>query len=166
MACIAIASLVFVIYVNENAVPAQASKDNIPIYNVKTSGKQIALTLDVAWGSNMTDEQLDIFDKYNIKATFYVTGKWAENNSAELQKIVYRGHEIGSHGYAHLDFTKLSESGMLKELSQTSDAIFRITGKRPATFRAPYGAWNAKVVDVVCGQQYDFIQWDVETLVI
>lgn len=162
LAVLVITILVFYLY--EDTAATMAPKDNIPIYNVKTNGNQIALTLDVAWGSNMTDAQLDIFDQYNIKATFYVTGKWAELNSNELQKIANRGHEIGSHGYTHLDFAKLSDAEMVKELTLASDAIFRVTGKKPATFRAPYGSWNDRIVDVVCGQQYEFIQWDVDSL--
>jgi peptidoglycan-N-acetylglucosamine deacetylase len=161
---ILLALVVFVLNMHDGMAPALAPNDNIPIYSVKTKGNQIALTLDVAWGSNMTDRQLDIFDKYNIKATFYVTGRWAELNSDELQRIASRGHEIGSHGHTHLDFVKLSDADMVKELNQASDANMRSTGKRPATFRAPYGSWNARVVDVVCGQQYEFIQWDVDSL--
>jgi polysaccharide deacetylase family sporulation protein PdaB len=149
---------------SNDSVPIRASKDNIPIYSVKTGGSQIALTFDIAWGTGFTDKLLDILDEYGAKATFYVTGKWAEANSAELQRIAGRGHEIGSHGYSHRDFTKLGGEDIARDLALASDAIHRVAGMRPATFRAPYGAWDARVVDAVCGQQYDFIQWDVDSL--
>jgi polysaccharide deacetylase family sporulation protein PdaB len=156
--------IIIAICLHGKSAPAFASRDNIPIYSVKTSGNQVALTFDAAWGSNFTDKMLDIFDQYDVKVTFFVTGMWAEKNSAELQRIAARGHEIGSHGYAHRDFTKLGQDDMIQELSRASDAFERIIGARPTLFRAPYGAWNARSVDAVCGQQYEFIQWDVDSL--
>ena len=162
--CVLLALVALVFAVTGGAAAVFAPKDNIPIYSVKTNGNQIALTLDIAWGSQMTGEQLDIFDKYQIKATFYVTGRWAELNADELREIARRGHEIGSHGHTHRDFVKLSEDEMIRELRLASDAIEKAAGSRPATFRAPYGSWNGKAVDVVCGQQYEFVQWDVDSL--
>jgi peptidoglycan/xylan/chitin deacetylase (PgdA/CDA1 family) len=160
----ALASFLLLLNAGDGSAPAGASKDNIPIYSVKTNGSQIALTFDIAWGSGFTDKLLDILGEYGAKATFYVTGKWAEANSEELRKIAGRGHEIGSHGYSHRDFVKLGGDDMAKDLALASDAIKRVIGCRPMTFRAPYGSWDAKVVDAVCGQGYEFVQWDVDSL--
>ena len=139
-------------------------KDNIPVYSVKTDGKQIAITFDAAWGTDKTAALLDILDKYNVKATFFVTGMWAKKNADVLAEISRRGHEIGSHGYTHKDLTTLPEAEVIDELTKTADVIEKVTGKRPTIFRAPYGAWNAKLVDIVGKEQFDFIQWDVDSL--
>lgn len=144
--------------------PAGAARDNIPIYSVKTLGGQIALTFDIAWGAGFTDRLLDIMDEHGAKATFYVTGKWAEANPAELRRIAGRGHELGSHGYSHRDYVKLGGDEIKKDLALAADALERVAGARPATFRAPYGSWDARVVDAVCGEQYEFVQWDVDSL--
>ena len=157
-------SLVVVLYTSGGAAPVFGPKDNIPIYSVKTSGNQVAITLDAAWGADKTETILDILDKYKIKATFFVTGMWADANPMVLKEISDRGHEIGSHSYTHKDFATLSDAEIVKELDRTADAIERITGKRPTIFRAPYGSWNARIVDVVGKEQYDFIQWDVDSL--
>ena len=161
---IAAASAVFLCTMKGGAAPASAPKDNIPIYSVKTSGNQVALTFDAAWGSDKTQALLDIFDKYHIKVTFFVTGMWADANPDALKAIADRGHEIGNHSYTHRDFASLSDAEIVNELTRTSDAIERVTGRKPTIFRAPYGSWNSRIVDVVCGQQYDFIQWDVDSL--
>jgi polysaccharide deacetylase family sporulation protein PdaB len=164
MAGVVLASAVFLFYMDGGAAPALAPKDNIPIYSVKTSGNQVALTFDAAWGCDRTQSLLDIFDRYDIKVTFFVTGMWADANPSALKAVADRGHEIGSHSYTHRDFATLSDAEMVKELDRTAEAISRVTGKKPTIFRAPYGSWNARIVDVVCGQQYDFIQWDVDSL--
>lgn len=164
VACLALASILSIVIMNNGAAQASAPKDNIPIYSVKTSGKQVAITLDAAWGCEKTRKLLDILDKYHIRATFFVTGMWADANPEALKEIADRGEEIGNHSYTHKDFATLSDDDIVKELNRTADAIERVTGKRPTLFRAPYGSWNARIVDVVCGQQYDFIQWDVDSL--
>jgi polysaccharide deacetylase family sporulation protein PdaB len=164
IAALALASVVFLLYMDGGDAPAAAPKDNIPIYSVKTAGSQVALTFDAAWGCDRTLKLLDVFDTYHIKVTFFVTGMWADANPTMLKEISDRGHEIGNHSYTHKDFATLSDADMVKELDRASDAIESVTGRKPTLFRAPYGSWNARIVDVVCGQQYDFIQWDVDSL--
>ncbi len=164
IAALAVASLLFILYTGDGDTQVLAPKDNIPIYSVKTNGKQIAITLDAAWGTDKTASILEILDKYNIKVTFFVTGMWADKNDAVLKEIAQHGHEIGNHSYTHRDFATLSDDEIAKELKRCSDSIERITGKRPGLFRAPYGSWNTHVVDAVCGQQYEFIQWDVDSI--
>jgi polysaccharide deacetylase family sporulation protein PdaB len=164
IAAVVLASIVFILSSGDGTVSVFGPKDNIPIYSVKTSGKQVAITLDAAWGSDKTEAILDIFDKYNIKATFFVTGMWADANETALKAIASRGHEVGNHSYTHKDFATLGDDDIARELSRCTDAIERVTGKRTTIFRAPYGSWNARIVDVVCGQQYDFVQWDVDSL--
>lgn len=163
IAALAVASLVFILYTGGEDRQVLAPKDNIPIYSVKTNGMQIAITLDAAWGTDKTAAILDILDQYEVKATFFVTGMWADKNEAVLKDIAEHGHEIGNHSYTHRDFAKLSDEEIVKELERCTTSIERITGQRTSLFRAPYGSWNARIVDAVCGQEYDFIQWDVDS---
>lgn len=161
---VAVLSVVFILYSGKGTVAAFGPKDNIPIYSVKTSGMQVAITLDAAWGSDKTAAILDVLDKYQIKATFFVTGMWAKANEPALKAIAGRGHEIGNHSYSHKDYATLSDADIVADLGKAGDAIEGVSGRRPTIFRAPYGSWNARIVDAVCGQQYDFIQWDVDSL--
>lgn len=164
MLSFAVVLAVLVMVLDKDTAQVLAPKENIPIYSVKTSGNQIALTFDAASGSDTMDAMLNIFDKYNVKVTFFVTGRWAELYPDDLQKLAARGHEIGSHGYRHIDYVKSSKADMVNDLNLASDALYKLTGQRPALFRAPYGAWDGRTVDVVCGQQYEFVQWDVDSL--
>ena len=56
-----------------------------PITRVDTKEKKVALTFDVAWGSDNIEEILDILDKHNIKVTFFLVGSWVDDNE-ELVK--------------------------------------------------------------------------------
>lgn len=164
IAAVVLVSITVILFSKDGSVSVFGPKENIPIYSVKTNGNQVAITLDAAWGSEKTEAILDVLDKYKIKATFFVTGMWADANESALKAIASRGHEVGNHSYTHKDFATLSDADIVKELTRCSDVVERVTGKRPTLFRAPYGSWNARIVDAVGGQKYDFIQWDVDSL--
>ncbi len=82
---------------------------------------------------------LDILEKHDVKATFFVTGRIADRYPEVLGKIVKEDHEIGVHGgYFHDKIVKglsmVDQRGMIKE---TYDLIETSTGKAPRGFRAP-----------------------------
>ena len=70
---------------------------NMPIYKVDTDDKKISLSFDVAWGSNNIEDILEILDKHNVKATFFLVGSWIDDNEELVKKIHSKGHELGTH---------------------------------------------------------------------
>ena len=66
----------------------------------------VVLTYDDGPSANFTPELLDLLAEYKAPATFFVLGVQADNNSEVVPKIAARGHEIGSHSYAHLNAWK------------------------------------------------------------
>ena len=70
----------------------------------KNSG-YVALTcnVDLGWEDEYVISILETLKKENVNITFNVTGKWAENNRDLLLRLKNEGHEIGNHGYKHLD---------------------------------------------------------------
>lgn len=136
----------------------------IPIYCVETGKKDIALTFDVALGAEYTEEILNILDKNNIKATFFVVGNWVDRHGDILKKINDKGHEIGNHSTTHPHFTQLSPQRIKEEVYITSDKIKTITGKDTILFRPPFGDYNSQTVKTVKEAGYFCIQWDVDSL--
>lgn len=81
---------------------------------------------------------LDLFDKYNIKATFYVTAKYAKLQPKSLIELVEKGHEIGCHGFDHSEFyDTMNYNGQVDVLRKSKEIIEEIIGKRIISFRAP-----------------------------
>ncbi|MEE9552883.1 MAG: XrtA system polysaccharide deacetylase [candidate division Zixibacteria bacterium] len=83
------------------------------------------------------DQLLQLLDKHNTKATFFVLGYVAEKQPRLVEIIHKAGHEIGSHGYGHNQVYKLKPEEFNEEIVRTNDAIMSITGKHPIGFRAP-----------------------------
>lgn len=99
---------------------------------------RVALTFDDG-PSESTPALLELLNRHNAKATFFVCGRNAERLPDVLLAIAKAGHEIGNHTWSHprLDFT--SPATMRDEIGRTQAIVAEITGASPRLFRAPYG---------------------------
>ncbi|WP_396276461.1 polysaccharide deacetylase family protein [Haloimpatiens lingqiaonensis] len=121
----------------------------IPIYSVDTKEKKVAITFDANWGEDNTEEILKILDKYNVKATFFLVGKWIDDYPEKAEEIFKRGHELGNHSNTHADLTKVSKGRITQEIHLCDSKIMKITGELPKLFRCPSGAYNDLAVNTV-----------------
>lgn len=80
---------------------------------------------------------LDLLDKYNIKATFFVLGIVAEKYPEVVREIYDKGHEIANHAYSHKTLYELGEREFEGEIKKSVKLLESITGKKPIGFRAP-----------------------------
>ncbi|GAA0124657.1 polysaccharide deacetylase family protein [Clostridium sp. ATCC 25772] len=140
------------------------SNKKLPIYSVATKEKKIAITFDTTWGEDNMDEILNVLDKYNAKATFYVVGLWIDDFPEEVKEIDKRGHELGNHSNKHPNMTTISEEKIIKELDITDAKLLDITDKTSKTFRFPEGAFNDAALDIVEKTGRKCIQWDVDSI--
>lgn len=136
----------------------------VPIYKVDTPEKKIAITIDGVWGAEKTPLLLDLFDKHNIKITFFFGGYWLEKYPDVAKEIVRRGHEIGNHTYTHPHCNSLSREQLRKELASTNELVYQITGTRPKFFRPPFGEYNNQVIQVCGEEKLQVIQWSIDSL--
>ncbi len=141
-----------------------ASPRLVPIYNVATDDKKVAITFDSAWGADKTQGILDLLKEYNAKGTFFLVGFWAEKYPDMVKAIDKAGIEIGTHSNTHPDFAKLSEVQMKQELELSMSTIKSVTGKDVKLFRSPYGSYNNTSINVATSLGLTTIQWDVDTL--
>ncbi len=144
-------------------VKANAAR-SLPIYSVERDDKKIAISFDCAWGTEYTDTILRYLDQNDVKCTFFAVQFWVEKNPEYAKKIVDAGHELGTHSRTHSYMSKLGETEIIDELKTSSDAIERITGKRPTLFRAPYGDYDNLLIDTAERAGLYTIQWDVDSL--
>lgn len=136
----------------------------LPIYNVDTKEKKISLSFDVSWGNDNTEKILEILDKYNVKATFFIVGGWIDQYPDKLKEIYKRGHEIGNHSNMHPDMTKLTREKIIQDIDINDAKIRQITGEGTKLFRCPEGSYNDLVVQTVKETGHYCIQWDVDSI--
>ncbi len=117
------------------------------------------------WDDLDTDKLIEILNKYNVKATFFMVGSWVEKYPESVKKFADNGHEIVNHSDTHPHINQLSEEKIKEEITKCDDKIEAITGKRPNLFRGPYGEYNNTVIKAADAVGHKVIQWDVDTSV-
>ena len=103
------------------------------IFRIRTKEKIVCLTFDDGPHPESTLKILNVLEKYQVKAMFFLTGSNAEKYPELKDKIIYLGHEIGNHGYSHI-------SGWLttgKKYSENVSKAEKFTSSQ--FFRPPYG---------------------------
>lgn len=147
-----------------NGMKAQdVFKEEIFYQGIKDE-KVVAFACNVDWGNEYIEEMLDIFKKYDIKITYFPTGKWAEKNPDILKLIDAQGHEIGNHGYNHIDYNKLSFKENYEEIEKSDLIIKDIINKDLRYFAPPSGAFNDNTLEAAKQLNYKVIMWSVDTI--
>ena len=118
----------------------------IPIYNIETAEKKVAITFNCAVGNSDIDSILETLDKYNVKATFFLLGSWADDYINEVQKIYDAEHELGNHGYSHKDLPTMNYENIMLDIHKCNETVRNITGHSPTMFRAPSEAYDNKTI--------------------
>ena len=106
--------------------------------------KKIALTFDDGPHPYYTEQLLDGLKERNVKVTFFVLGKHAEEYPDLVQRMNDEGHLIGNHTYSHIQLNKQNRDAFKEELVKTSELIESLTGQEVQYVRPPYGTWDKK----------------------
>lgn len=138
--------------------PAPAAPTPAPT----TGNKVIALTFDDGPGP-YTEKLLDILDKYDAKATFFLIGSKVSARANTLRRMQSRGHQLGNHSWSHPELPKLSVDQIAGEIDRTNEAIRQATGVKPSILRPPYGAVNGVVLEQLRLRNMSSILWSVDT---
>lgn len=141
-----------------------SENSKMPIYKVDTKDKKIALTFDVAWGTDNMDYIIETLDKHNVKSTFFLVGSWIDDNEELVKTLSNKGHEISNHSNTHADMTALSTEDVTSEIETTTNKIYELTGQKTSLYRPPFGEVNDKTMKICDALGYKVIKWDVDSL--
>jgi peptidoglycan/xylan/chitin deacetylase (PgdA/CDA1 family) len=100
----------------------------------------VALTFDDGPDPTWTPRILEILERHDVPATFFVVGARITQHPGLLRRTVESGHEIGVHTFTHADLGVVSPRQAEIELSQTQLAIAAVTGHRTALMRPPFSS--------------------------
>jgi len=129
--------------------------------NIDPSKPMLALTFDDGPGI-YTNQFLDLFEMYGVRATFCVIGNLVNTQTEALKRAVDMGNEVIGHSWDHKNLAKLTADAVKKQLTDTSDAIEAATGVAVPLFRPPYGESNETMKDVAEELGYSLINWNID----
>ncbi|MGE5404157.1 MAG: polysaccharide deacetylase family protein [Candidatus Saccharibacteria bacterium] len=140
------------------------TKANSPYYQGTTDQKNIAYTFNVDWGEEYLPDLLKVLDENKIKATFFITGRWAKGHPDLLKEIAAKGHEIGNHGELHRHVKGIDPGTVEKEISGGEVILKGITGKKPALYAPAYGEFDKNIGEVANRLNYKVVMWSLDTI--
>jgi peptidoglycan-N-acetylglucosamine deacetylase len=124
---------------------------------------EVALTFDDGPDDHFTLQVLDKLSVAGIKATFFIVGRNAEQQSKVLRQIVKEGHIIANHSYSHDSYIRFSPQKIHNDLCHTDKVIMQITGIKTGLFRPPYGYLNSSGAQAIIREGFQIVLWDVDS---
>ena len=105
--------------------------------------KKIILTFDDGPSIETTEPLLELLEEYDTKAIFFVIGQKVPGNEEVVKKILSAGHEVGTHGYWHIDHWKTLPHAAINDLRQGLKTVKEFVGRnKKILYRPPYGRIN------------------------
>lgn len=160
----------FAVKLSHNSVISSDFKNKISTLT-KGEEKIAYLTFDDGPNISVTPKILDILEKYNVKATFFVIGKNVDNNPEIVKRAYEEGHYIANHGYSHNNSNLYkNEESFINEIKKTDVAIGKAIGEEDYcsyVFRFPNGYMSPQnkskkkqATTLLSKMNYTYIDWN------
>ena len=130
---------------------------------------QVALTIDAEHPSRPDGEAageriLEVVADADVRATFFLQGRWASAYPAQAERIVAAGHLVGNHSHHHAPMNALTDDGIRADVRKAEETIRALAGVDPKPwFRCPFGAGahDPRVLARLTELGYRNVGWNV-----
>ena len=125
--------------------------------------KRLYLTFDAGYENGCTEKILDILQKQQVPAAFFLVGNYIEKNADLVRRMVDEGHIVGNHTMHHHDMSKLSEKAAFEKELTDLEALFREkTGREmPKFYRPPQGIYSEENLKMAKDLGYKTVFWSL-----
>ncbi|MFT3891381.1 MAG: polysaccharide deacetylase family protein [Anaerolineales bacterium] len=124
---------------------------------------EIALTFDDGPHPKDTPQVLERLARHEVRATFFLVGKYVEQYPHFVQQIHQAGHYLGIHCYRHIPFPLEKPKTLQAQLDRTRNAIVEACGSSVKTIchiRPPYGAFTQQTLSLLNEWGYHLVMWN------
>ena len=121
---------------------------------------EFALTFDDGPNEPWTSQMLDLLARHDIRATFFLIGKYVRQRPDLVREIQEAGHLIGNHTVTHPWLAVESPQRVREELAGCNAALEDLLGERVRFFRPPYGARRPDVLRVARDLGLTPVMWN------
>jgi peptidoglycan-N-acetylglucosamine deacetylase len=123
--------------------------------------KQLALTYDDGPNDPHTFRLLEVLAKHNVRATFFLIGRYARQRPDIARALITAGHRVGNHSFTHPLLTFKSAAETRQELSDCRSALQETIGEHSNLFRPPFGGRRPGTLRVARELGLQPVMWNV-----
>jgi peptidoglycan/xylan/chitin deacetylase (PgdA/CDA1 family) len=124
---------------------------------------EMALTFDDGPNPAWTPRLLEILAEHQVRATFFLVGKFAATEPALVRRIAAAGHVVGNHSWSHPNLALTASGRVRDELERTNSVLAHITGQPVRFFRPPFGARRPAVLRIARELGLEPVLWNAIT---
>ena len=124
------------------------------VWKKNTDQKKIWITFDDGPHEKVTPFLINVLEKFDIKATFFIIGKQAKKYPELVKLIINNGHKIGNHSFSHLNGFSTNNYKYLEDIEQAKKYI------SSDIFRPPYGKITPFQIKNL-KKNFKIIMWDI-----
>lgn len=147
------------------AAPARAAVSPRIVTHGDRHGRKVALTFDACSTEKPSGYEPRIVDtlvETATPATFFLGGRWMLDHPEATRRLAASPlFELANHTLLHPHLTRETDDRVLRELDQTQDVLFTLTGRQAALYRPPYGEVDARVAALAAARGLTTVQFDV-----
>ncbi|MBR3614667.1 MAG: polysaccharide deacetylase family protein [Clostridia bacterium] len=148
---------------HEQAILDTKSENVIKKYNGISLGNKekanIYLTFDCGYEGGYTESILNVLEKYDVKATFFITGHYLNSASDLVKKMIEDGHIVGNHTVNHKCLPNISDDEIENEIMKLHNSLYEKFGYEMKFFRPPKGEFSERVIKQVQDLNYITVMW-------
>jgi len=128
---------------------------------LKPGTKQIALTYDDGPNDPHTLRLLEVLAKHNVKATFFLLGRFTKQRPDIARELTRAGHVVGNHTFSHPNLIFASALQTKLQLLDCQQALSNAVGEHSPLFRPPFGGRRPTTLRTVRALGLEPVMWNV-----
>ena len=132
-------------------------------YLADTTRQKIYLTFDSGYENGCTAKILDVLQKHQVPAAFFLVGNYIQRNPELVKRMVDEGHTVGNHTMHHYDMSRISDrASFAKELTDLEDLYRQVTGREMRKYyRPPQGIYSQENLEMAKAMGYQTVFWSL-----
>lgn len=126
-----------------------------------TNEKQIALTFNISWGEEKVHDILAVLQEEDVRATFFLSGEWAERHPQIVEKISTEKHEIASLGYRYKSYLDQNIDEIRSDMTKANDVFKKMKLDTMTYIRPPSGHFNKEIIQLAENIGLQTVHWSI-----
>jgi len=128
---------------------------------LQPEAKQLALTYDDGPNDPHTFRLLEVLAKHNVKATFFLIGRFVKQRPDIARELVRAGHVVGNHTFSHPNLIFATAEQTRTELTECQQALNEAVGEHSRLFRPPFGGRRPSTLRIARALGLEPVMWSV-----